>query len=546
MADVELQDPTIIDLADGEGEDSKDYSVSVNWIKTYERQDAKTFPGIFAFPGAVCRLSDKNTLFFLSAQFGSPSEMTREAFEPHIWIEKTIVAGRPDRQDGEYALGKVLWSPQRSKDRADIYRFMRDISPGDIVLHLTDNQGFTAVSEAKSVAESFGGVPGTEWGSEPSYRVTLNNFTRLDPPLNREVFFASPFRERLLDLITSGQKNLFYNSGPALNQGAYLTPAPPALLRILDDAYRSVAGKALIAENGVLESARAKDASQDVVSFDRLVKRTFWTEAKLSSIIESIRHPVRPSRQIILAGPPGTSKTFVAQELIWYLTKGDASKSHLVQFHPSYSYEQFIEGLRPTIVDGAVKFQPVPGIVLELAERCRHSPEDHFLIIDELNRANLSRVLGELMYLFEYRNKAIDLPYTRNFALPSNLYFIGTMNTADRNIRSIDIALRRRFDVFDCPADADVLRRFYTEADNLCDVSDLVDGFVRLNDKLIEDLDEHHTVGHAFFMASHFTDDDLEAVWHRKIRPLLSEYFFASPDVAKSYVAEKFWPSLSE
>ena len=470
--------------------------------------------------------------------------MIGEAFEPHVWIEKTILAGRPDRQEGEFALGKVLWSPQRSKDGSDIYRFMRDISAGDIILHLTDNQGFTAVSEAMSIAESFGGVPGTEWGSEPSYRVSLSNFTRLDPHLNREAFFASPFRDRLINLIKSGQRNLFYNSGPTLNQGAYLTPAPPALLRILDDAYRSVAGKALIPKNGIHEPARAKDAAEEIVSFDRLVKRTFWTEAKLSAIVESIRHPVRPSRQIILAGPPGTSKTFVAQELVWFLTKGDASKAHLVQFHPSYSYEQFIEGLRPTIVDGAVKFQPVPGIVLELAARCRHSPEDHFLIIDELNRANLSRVLGELMYLFEYRDKAIDLPYTRNFALPSNLYFIGTMNTADRNIRSIDIALRRRFDVFDCPADADVLRRFYAESDNLCDVSDLVDGFLRLNDKLIKDLDEHHTVGHAFFMASHFTDDDLEAVWHRKIRPLLSEYFFASPDVANSYLAENFWPSL--
>ncbi|MEO9170726.1 MAG: AAA family ATPase, partial [Candidatus Baltobacteraceae bacterium] len=101
-------------------------------------------------------------------------------------------------------------------------------------------------------------------------------------------------------------------------------------------------------------------------------------------------------RQIILAGPPGTSKTFVAQQLVKYFTRGDKTRSHLVQFHPSYSYEQFVEGLRPTVVNGAIQFKPEPGIVLDLAEKCRTSADDHFLIIDEFNRANLSRVLGEL------------------------------------------------------------------------------------------------------------------------------------------------------
>jgi len=104
LANVDLRDRTIIDLADGEGEDSRDYSVSIRWVKTYERQDAKTFPGIFSFPGVVCRLTDKDTLLFLNRHFNSPIDMTGEAFEPHVWIEKTILAGRPDRQEGEFAL----------------------------------------------------------------------------------------------------------------------------------------------------------------------------------------------------------------------------------------------------------------------------------------------------------------------------------------------------------------------------------------------------------------------------------------------------------
>ncbi len=150
------------------------------------------------------------------------------------------------------------------------------------------------------------------------------------------------------------------------------------------------------------------------------------------------------------------------------------------------------------------------------------------------------------MFLFEYRDKEIDLPYTRDFSLPPNLYFIATMNTADRNIRSIDIALRRRFDVFHCPEDADILARYYADALNHTnDVPDLVPGFIRLNEKLKVELDEHHTIGHAFFMSRHLTEADLQSIWERRVKPLLDEYFFASPDIAKQFVMTDFWPSLA-
>src|SRR4029079_2292096 len=138
------------------------------------------------------------------------------------------------------------------------------------------------------------------------------------------------------------------------------------------------------------------------------------------------------------------------------------------------------------------------GILLKIAKSLSEVGGDFYLIIDEMNRANLSRVFGELMYLFEYRDEPINLRYTPAFELPPNLKFIGTMNTADRSIRSIDIALRRRFDVFELKPDAGVLRRFFDK--NPLSAPNLISGFEKLNGKLDADLDRHHTIGHAFFM----------------------------------------------
>jgi 5-methylcytosine-specific restriction protein B len=186
----------------------------------------------------------------------------------------------------------------------------------------------------------------------------------------------------------------------------------------------------------------------------------------------------------------------------------------------------------------------VPGEVLQYVADIGANPASHFILIDEMNRANLSRVFGELMYLFEYRDEAIDLRLTKAFRLPSNLRFVGTMNTADRSIRSIDIALRRRFDVFELPPDRAVLERFYQKPENENAVISLFDGFERLNSDLTSRLDRHHAIGHAFFMAQTMTTARLSATWERKIGPLIEEYFFDRPDVAASFAAEQYWPEL--
>lgn len=164
-----------------------------------------------------------------------------------VWIEKTHVRGQPHRETGENALGRAMWSPQRAQGGQDIYRFMRDVQAGDYVLHLTDNEAFTGVSRVAAPCQEFVGLPHTDWADVPAYRVQLQGFRKLEPPLSREIFFSARYASRLRALIDAGVRNLFYNSEPALNQGAYLTPAPPELVAILEDAYQSLAGRGLFA-----------------------------------------------------------------------------------------------------------------------------------------------------------------------------------------------------------------------------------------------------------------------------------------------------------
>ncbi|MCY3948996.1 MAG: AAA family ATPase, partial [Acidimicrobiaceae bacterium] len=148
--------------------------------------------------------------------------------------------------------------------------------------------------------------------------------------------------------------------------------------------------------------------------------------------------------QVILYGPPGTGKTYFAQRLArtlagiqddeWYDENGPYS---LVQFHPAYSYEDFFEGFRPQVKDGQMTYKLTAGPLVRLAERAAEHPDElHVMVIDEINRANLPRVLGELLYLLEYRDEWTQTQYRPDdgFELPSNLWFIGTMNTADRSI----------------------------------------------------------------------------------------------------------------
>lgn len=293
------------------------------------------------------------------------------------------------------------------------------------------------------------------------------------------------------------------------------------------------------------EALEKQTPEQTDTSFESgIAQLIHWSEERIESILDSL---LDASPQVVLAGPPGTGKTFCARLIASALlgVPGDIHDSRItvVQFHPTYGYEDFVEGLRPVAKEGVVVFESVPGPIVSLARDIAEDNEPRVLIIDEINRANIPRVFGELMYLLEYRDHSIDLMLQPDFSLPSQLYIIATMNTADKSTRVMDVALRRRFDFFTLDPDVEILRAHYEgDAENKIG-EELYSGFEALNKRLEEDLDRHRLVGHSYFMSDVVDIDTLRARWERQIAPLLDEYFFERRAQAGEYQITEFWPS---
>lgn len=243
---------------------------------------------------------------------------------------------------------------------------------------------------------------------------------------------------------------------------------------------------------------------------------------------------LRTAENLILFGPPGTGKTFEMQARM-KAAFDNGEDYAFVAFHPSYSYEDFVGGLRPVATkDGtgiAVVFQKGP--LLTLCEKAHASPSLQFtLFIDEINRANVAKVFGELITLIEPSKRVIagskpnekgawvTLPGTNErFGVPDNLNLVATMNTADRSIAMMDLALRRRFHFQECPPEP---HRIEPKMVGEIDLPKLLQ---RINDRLEYLLDRDHAIGHALFMGI-TSLADLQRVLAQQVIPLLQEYFF--------------------
>ena len=251
------------------------------------------------------------------------------------------------------------------------------------------------------------------------------------------------------------------------------------------------------------------------------------------NFLQNIQTLLEDKLQVIFQGPPGTGKTYVAQKLAEHLAGSD-ERVTLVQFHPSYAYEDFVQGFRPALVNGQPGFKLRDGPLLKAAGRARKEPDaKHFLVIDEINRGNLAKVFGELYFLLEYRDSEMDLQYSdqdKKFSLPENLYIIGTMNTADRSIALVDLALRRRFYFVEFHPDDDpvksVLRRWLGEkAPDMEWVADVVE---RANDRLRED--RHAAIGPSYFMKDDLDEAAVERIWRHSVLPYIEERLYGQQE----------------
>lgn len=240
--------------------------------------------------------------------------------------------------------------------------------------------------------------------------------------------------------------------------------------------------------------------------------------------------PLLP-KNLILYGPPGTGKTF---HLLQDIAPQFGKRFEMVTFHPGYAYEEFVEGLRPIsdTAGGPIRYSVVPGVFRRICQLAEAAPEEPFLFaIDEINRANLATVLGELITVIEEDKRGgvtvVTLPYSKEpFSVPANLWIVGTMNTADRSIALIDVALRRRFAFQELTVDYEALQTNYAAGQDpeIADI-DLIAILRTMNERLRILLDREHQIGHAWLFGVR-TLADLRACFAGRIIPLLAEYFF--------------------
>lgn len=346
------------------------------------------------------------------------------------WIEKTIVRGRGDRESGDRALGKALWSPQKDKGGADIYKNMREVDKGDVILHLIDNSKISGVSKVKNSADKSHGILGTEWDG-PAYLIELENYQVLNPEIPRKSILNTS-NKVILDDINS-KSEVFYNNKLELRQGAYLTPCPKKLLTLINRSYKRLADKNLphiaISDLQNIDSVKA-------LSFNKIDLLQGIGDSGLSytpDLILRFTASLLTKPFVILTGLSGSGKTKLAQAFVQWICQDD-SQYRMIPVGADWTNREPLLGY-PNALKPEEYVKPDSG-VLDLIIQASNQPElPHFLILDEMNLSHVERYFADFLSVMEskeeiplYAEGAVDNGVPSKLKIPANLFIIGTVN----------------------------------------------------------------------------------------------------------------------
>jgi 5-methylcytosine-specific restriction enzyme B len=310
---------------------------------------------------------------------------------------------------------------------------------------------------------------------------------------------------------------------------------------VSDETYKKNKGVSGSSIDYYIRFIESKPTVQENESFtmDDFLSEVFIEKQELVRLISLLEN----KKNLILKGAPGVGKTFIAKRLAHVMmAEKDETRIQMVQFHQSYSYEDFIEGFRPKAEgDG---FELKQGPFVKFARKAaRDAERDYFFIVDEINRGNMSKIFGELMMLIEadMRGEQINLLYSNDkFSVPSNLYIIGMMNTADRSLALLDYALRRRFSFFEIkPAfQNETFKSYVNQLNSPEALNRIIVEIESLNNKIVEEIGTGFQIGHSYFVGDAYkvdTANRVEEVIEYEIIPQLFEYWFDNEQMANDW-----------